>query len=202
MDLYGIGASVNQANNSVMKGHVNLSAQRQDAAQRINQAASVDTSAVSTGSAITGGLNMLKGAQQATSFKSAVTAISTGEDMTKLSKGLGVIGSAADFISDIAAEKSAGFKSENLGLKASTYGSQAGDILVTAGEVTGQPEAVALGEGIKLASDAVGEVSSLFQSSSDKAAIKSKAAAAVKTATASYVAPVQTQMTIETGRTL
>ena len=202
MDLYGIGASVNQANNSVMKGHVNLSAQRQDAAQRINQAASVDTSAVSTGSAITGGLNMLKGAQQATSFKSAVTAISAGEDMTKLSKGLGVIGSAADFISDIAAEKSAGFKSENLGLKASTYGSQAGDILVTAGEVTGQPEAVALGEGIKLASDAVGEVSSLFQSSSDKAAIKSKAAAAVKTATASYVAPVQTQMTIETGRTL
>ena len=202
MDLYGIGASVNQANNSVMKGHVNLSAQRQDAAQRINQAAAVDTSAVSTGSAITGGLNMLKGAQQATSFKSAVTAISAGEDMTKLSKGLGVIGSAADFISDIAAEKSAGFKSENLGLKASTYGSQAGDILVTAGEVTGQPEAVALGEGIKLASDAVGEVSSLFQSSSDKAAIKSKAAAAVKTATASYVAPVQTQMTIETGRTL
>ena len=202
MDLYGIGASVNQANNSVMKGHVNLSAQRQDAAQRINQAAAVDTSAVSTGSAITGGLNMLKGAQQATSFKSAVTAISTGEDMTKLSKGLGVIGSAADFISDIAAEKSAGFKSENLGLKASTYGSQAGDILVTAGELTGQPEAVAIGEGIKLASDAVGEVSSLFQSSSDKAAIKSKAAAAVKTVNAAYVVPVQTQMTIETGRTL
>ena len=202
MDLYGIGASVNQANNSVMKGHVNLSAQRQDAAQRINQAAAVDTSAVSTGSAITGGLNMLKGAQQATSFKSAVTAISAGEDMTKLSKGLGVIGSAADFISDIAAEKSAGFKSENLGLKASTYGSQAGDILVTAGELTGQPEAVAIGEGIKLASDAVGEVSSLFQSSSAKAAIKSKAASAVQAVNAAYVAPVQTQMTIETGRTL
>jgi len=202
MDLYGIGASVNQANNSVMRGHVNLSAQRQDAAQQINQAAAVDTSAVNTGSAITGGINILKGAQQATSFKSAATAIGAGEAMSKVSKGLGVIGAVGDFASGVAAEKSAGFKSENIGLKASTYGSQAGDILVTAGELTGQPEAVALGEGIKLASDVVGEVSSLFQSSSAKAAIKSKAAAAVKTASASYVAPVQTQMTIETGRTL
>ena len=139
MDLYGIGSSVNQANNSVMRGHANLGAQRQDAVDRINQAATVDTSAVNTGSAITGGLNMLKGAQQATSFKSAFTAIGAGEDMSKLSKGLGVIGSAADFISGVAAEKSAGFKSENMGLKASTYGSQAGDLLVTAGELTGQP---------------------------------------------------------------
>ena len=201
MDLYGIGASVNQANNSVMRGHANLIAQKQDAVQQINQAAAAQIGSVNTGSAITGGINMLKGAQQATSFKSAVTAIGAGEAMSKLSKGLGVIGSVGDFAAGVVAEKSAGFKSENIGEKASTYGSQAGDILVTAGELTGQPEAVALGEGIKLASDVVGEVSSLFGAGSAKAAIKSKAAAAVKTANASYVAPVQTQMTIETGRT-
>ena len=201
MDLYGIGASVNQANNSVMRGHANLIAQKQDAVQQINQAAAAQIGSVNTGSAITGGINMLKGAQQATSFKSAVTAIGAGEAMSKLSKGLGVIGSVGDFAAGVVAEKSAGFKSENIGEKASTYGSQAGDILVTAGELTGQPEAVAIGEGIKLASDVVGEVSSLFGAGSAKAAIKSKAAAAVKTASASYVAPVQTQMTIETGRT-
>ena len=202
MDLYGIGASVNQANNSVMRGHANLIAQKQDAVQQINQAAAAQIGSVNTGSAITGGINMLKGAQQATSFKSAATAIGAGEAMSKVSKGLGVIGAAGDFVSGIANEESAGWKSENIGEKASTYGSQAGDILVTAGELSGQPEVVALGEGIKLASDVVNEVSSLFQSSSAKAAIKSKAAAAVKTATASYVAPVQQASTIVTGRTL
>ena len=202
MDLYGIGASVNQANNSIMRGQVNINAQKQDAAQRINQAAAVDSSAVTTGSAITGGLNALKGAQQTTSFKAANTAIRSGEVMSKVSKGLGVIGAAGDFVSGIANEESAGWKSENIGEKASTYASQGGDILVTAGELSGQPEVVALGEGIKLASDVVNEVSSLFQSSSAKAAIKSKAAAAVKTATASYVAPVQQASTIVTGRTL
>ena len=201
MDLYGIGASVNQANNSIMRGHANLGAQKQQAAEQINQAAKVDIGNVNTASAITGGVNALKGAQQATSFKSAATAIGAGEAMSKVSKGLGIVGAVGDFANDVVSEKSAGFKSENIGLKASTYGSQAGDILVTAGELTGQPEAVAIGEGIKLASDVVGEVSSLFGAGSAKAAIKSKAAAAVKTANASFVAPVQTQMTIETGRT-
>ena len=195
MDLYGIGASVNQANNSIMRGQVNINAQKQDAAQRINQAASVDSSAVTTGSAITGGLNALKGAQQTTSFKAANTAIRSGEVMTKVSKGLGIVGAVGDFASGIANEESAGWKSENIGEKGSTYASQGGDILVTAGELSGQPEVVALG-------DVVNEVSSLFQSSSAKAAIKSKAAAAVKTATASYVAPVQQASTIVTGRTL
>tara|TARA_R110001599_G_scaffold233527_1_gene432736 strand:- start:314 stop:922 length:609 start_codon:yes stop_codon:yes gene_type:complete len=202
MDLYGIGASVNQANNSIMRGHANLGAQKQQAAEQINQAAKVDIGNVNTASAITGGVNALKGAQQATSFKSAATAIGAGEAMSKVSKGLGVIGAVGDFASGVVAEKSAGWKSENFGEKASTYGSQAGDLAVTAGELTGQPELVALGEGIKLASDVVNEVSSLFQSSSAKAAIKSKAAAAVKTATASYVAPVQQASTIVTGRTL
>ena len=202
MDLYGIGASVNQANNSIMRGHANLGAQKQQAAEQINQAAKVDIGNVNTASAITGGVNALKGAQQATSFKSAATAIGAGEAMSKVSKGLGVIGAVGDFASGVVAEKSAGWKSENFGEKASTYGSQAGDLAVTAGELTGQPELVALGEGIKLASDVVNEVSSFFGADSAKAAIKSKAAAEVKTASASYVAPVQTQMTIETGRTL
>lgn len=202
MDLYGIGASVNQANNSIMRGHANLGAQKQQAAEQINQAAAVDIGNVNTASAITGGVNALKGAQQATSFKSAATAIGAGEAMSKVSKGLGVIGAVGDFATGVVAEKSAGWKSENFGEKASTYGSQAGDLAVTAGELTGQPELVALGEGIKLASDVVNEVSSFFGAGSAKAAIKSKAAAAVKTASASYVAPVQTQMTVETGRTL
>ena len=202
MDLYGIGASVNQANNSIMRGHANLGAQKQQAAEQINQAAKVDIGNVNTASAITGGVNALKGAQQATSFKSAATAIGAGEAMSKVSKGLGVIGAVGDFASGVAAEKSAGWKSENFGEKASTYGSQAGDIAVTLGEASGQPELVAIGEGIKLASDVVNEVSSFFGADSAKAAIKSKAAAAVKTAAASYVAPVQTQMTVETGRTL